>query len=256
MRTRAMANRGGAGVAAPGGARDGKVLIGCLVVLVLLIVLIVGGVVYVAMSWKGWAADIGQNVATELIEDSDLPDEEKTQVIAQINELAAGFKSGDISFEEMGQIFEKLAESPLLPAAIVYEAHEEYFVEASDLSDEELEQSKVALARLAQGVFDESISPATLQDVFEPIESAGGAGRGVHIDHPQFKLHLKPPEDCTDEELRQVIANAVAAADEAGVPAQPPSIDVSDEIQKAIDSVTGGADDEEAAEEAEAPAVP
>jgi len=214
-------------------------MVGCLVVLAIVVVLIVGGVVYVAVQWKAWAADWGSQAAISLIDESDLSDDEKSQVRAQIQGLAADFKSGAVTSNQMLEIVKLLVDGPLVPASILYEAQKEY-LRGSALTDEEKAAGEVAMARLAAGVYEHSIDGDAIEGVFAPISTTARTGRGVHIDHKKIRLHLKAPEDCTDEELRAVISNAAAAADAAGVPQTPPAIDVSDEIQKAIDRATAG----------------
>ncbi|MEZ6241905.1 MAG: hypothetical protein R3B57_02580 [Phycisphaerales bacterium] len=235
-------------------ARRGNAMTGCLVVLAVVVVLVVGGVIFVAVKWRGWVASWGSEAAISFVEKSDLPDEEKAQVTAQIDSLATEFKNGNLTVEQMGEIFKALMESPLVPAAIVYGARTEY-LNPSGLSDEEKEAGELALSRLSYGVSTKEIPTKTVEAVFEPIKTASATGKGVHINNKDLRLNLKPPEECTDEELREVIANAAEAADAAGVPETPPAIDVSDEIQKAIDKAKGVAPADEGAESAdEAPA--
>ncbi len=219
--------------------RRGGALAGCLIALGVLVVLVIVGVVIVAMNWKGWLAGTIKSVAEQAIEQSDLPESEKGEVIAEINALADGFKSGDITIKEFTEIGEDIAKGPLIPAAIVG-GFESVYLAPSGLSDEEKAAGGLALSRVAQGVSEDKIEADSLKAIFNPIQTASTTGSGVHINHPKFNLHLKEPKACTDEELRQVIANAQAAADEAGVPNERVTFDVSDEIRAAIERATGG----------------
>ncbi len=218
--------------------RRGGALAGCLIVLGVLVVLAIVGVVIVAMNWKGWAAGLTKSLADQAIQASDLPESEKVEVMAEITALADGFKTGDISFEEFKRIGEDIANGPLIPAAVVG-GFESMYLEPSGLSDEEKAGGGLAMSRVAQAVSDDKIEADALKAIFNPIQTASTTGSGVHINHPKFTLHLKEPKACTDEELRQVIANAKAAADDAGVPNERMTFDVSDEIRAAIERATG-----------------
>ncbi len=220
-------------------ARRGKVLIGCLVALVLVVLLIVGGGVYVAMSWRGWTASFAEKIATEAIQSSDLPEGEKGEVLVEIKRLTDGFRSGDVTFAQLEQIGKDIAEGPLIPAAIVG-GFEAMYLAPSGLSDEEKQAGGLALSRVAQAVSADKIEADPLANIFDPIQTVSSTGSGVHINHPEFNLHLKDPDDCTDDELREVIANAQAAADEAGMPNERLEIDASEELRAVIDRVLNG----------------
>eukprot|EP00913_Durusdinium_trenchii_P006349 g5961.t1 len=221
-------------------ARRGGALAGCLIVLGVLVVLVIVGVVIVAMNWKGWLAGTIKSAAEQAIQQTDLPESEKGEVLAEITALADGFKNGDITFEEFMRIGEDIANGPLIPAAVVG-GFESMYLEPSGLSDEEKAAGGLAMSRVAQGVSDDKIEADPLKAIFNPIQTASTTGAGVHINHPEFNLHLKEPKACTDEELRQVIANATAAADGAGVANERVMFDVSDEIRAAVERATGKA---------------
>lgn len=235
--------------------RRGGALAGCLIVLGVLVVLAIVGVVIVLMNWKGWAASAAKSIAEQAIQASDLPESEKAEVLAEITRVTDGFKNGDISIEDFLNIAGDIGEGPLIPAAIVG-GFEAMYLEQSGLSDEEKEAGGLALSRVAHAVSDDTIDADALVSIFNPIQTADTTGSGVHINHPKFTLHLKDPKDCSDDELREVIANATKAADEAGVPNERMEFDVSDEIRKAIDRATGLLEDETPEGEAEAPAIP
>jgi len=222
--------------------RRGGALAGCLIVLGILVVLVVIGVIVVAMNWKGWAANAATSIAEQAIQASDLPESEKTEVLAEISRVADGFKSGDISIEDFLNIAGEIAEGPLIPAAVVG-GFEKAYIEPSGLSEEEQAGGGLALARVAQAVSENKIEADPLKAIFNPIQTATTTGTGVHINHPKFTLHLKDPKDCSDDELREVVANAVAAADEAEIPNERMDFDPSDELKKSIDKVLSGEHD-------------
>ncbi len=223
--------------------RRGGALAGCLIVLGVLVVLVIVGVVIVVINGKGWVSAGIKSVAEQAIQASDLPESEKTEVLAEVTRLTDGFKSGDISFKQFIEIGTDIAEGPLIPAARVG-GFESMYLAPSGLSDEEKEAGGLALSRVAQAVSEDKIEADPLADIFDPIKTVNTTGPGVHINHPKFTLHLKAPKDCTDDELREVIANAVAAADAAEIPNERVVFDVSDEIRAAIDRALSDGDDD------------
>ena len=203
--------------------RRGNVLAGCLVILgIILILLLVGGI-YVYMNWKNWAASISQTVAREVINNSKLPDDQKTAIIAEVDRVSTDFKEGKISFEELRRVGEAIAESPALPLAGVQLAKEKY-IEPSDMTPEEKAAANRSLQRFARGIYEKKITPAEEQitDVIKPVVRLKPGN--------QWEFKEKP----TRQELDQFAANCKAKADEAQIPDEPFEINFADELKKVI----------------------
>lgn len=208
--------------------RDGKALVGCLVALGVVLVLLGIGVVVVLMNWRGWMAT-GINTATEeLINQADIPEGEKPEMIAHVNEYTAAFEAGDVTFEQFGNFMTQLPESSLIPVGIVYSIEQGYLV-PSGLSDEEKAAGSVQLHRYARGMHEGSIEIDSLKEVAGPIG----------YEDPNGQFQLNPKESVGDDMLREVIANAEAKADEAGVPAEDYTVDLSDELKRLLDESRG-----------------
>lgn len=222
-----------------GGHRKRNTLVlGCLIVVGVVFVLLVGAGWFVWANARSWTAAGMESVMLQITRESDLDDAERAEVESELRRLTQAFRRGDVTFEELGQVVKAVSESPLIPAAVLYGARTQY-LEPSGLSDEEKAAGGLALSRLARGVQEGSIQPDRLSKVFGPISTTSGSGRGVHVNSPNFQLHLRAPEDVTDDELREVIELAGKQADEAGVPDEPYTIDASDEIADAIDQAIG-----------------
>ena len=72
-------------------------LIGCLMVLGVMLVLMIVVAVWVAKSWRGWAADFGSQAVSHAIDTSDLPPQEKGEVKVQVERVAKSLRDGQIS---------------------------------------------------------------------------------------------------------------------------------------------------------------
>jgi hypothetical protein len=197
-------------------------LIGCLVVLVVS-VLICGGVAwFLAPKIRGMSADVARKAFVEGIEASEMPAEDKQAVIAQVDRVVDAFKAGEIGVEEVGRIFEELAESPLFGLFLVFAADRQY-IEPSGLTDEEKEEGRLTLQRVARGVFDKRIDSDDFERVLDTITvKKSGNNR-------QLK------EKVTDSELRDFLADCTQLADKAEVPAEPYELDIGQEFERAVD---------------------
>jgi len=223
--------------------RRGSILKGCLVVLVLL--LIAGGIAtwYVWTNWRGWAADGSIALVEQSLEESSLPEEQKTAIMAEVETLASDFKEGRVTLTQMTQVIESLAKSPIIPATAVGVMYQEY-VEQSEFTTDEREEARLAMQRLARGVYEETIPVESLGEITDPIAAHQGEVAAMSFDIEEKRYTLAKPEYVSTEELREFVSRARTTADEAGVPDEPYEIDVAAEVRKAIREGLGKAPEE------------
>jgi hypothetical protein len=201
-------------------------LIGCLVVVVVVLLLGVLATLWVARNGKSWLAQSVSAAVKESINETDLPAEEKAEINAEIDRATNAFRDGRMSNEQAVMLMQGLAQSPLI-TAIVASAAEKKYVDPSGLSDEEKTAANLTLQRFARGVIDRKINEQTYESVMSNIATRQG---------DQWQLRDK----VTDEQLRAFLTAAKTAADEAGVAAEPPQIDPSDEVKRLIDDAISG----------------
>lgn len=220
---------------APSKNRDGNILVGCLVALGIAVILIIISTIFVMNSWRGWVSGGLKQGITSVLDNTDIAQVEKDEINAHINTLMTRFENKEVSLEDIGKVTVSIAQGPLLPAGIVAGSYEGYFAD-SELDDEVKADAKIQLARVAHGIYTETIEMDSLEDILEPLQApvvSGGTG-AIHIQTDDFQINLKDPESVSVEDLTELIANARQAADEAEVPETPPSIDLSDEVAIAI----------------------
>lgn len=221
----------------------GNVLAGCLIALGVALVLAIIATIFVATSWRGWVSDGIRQGITAALEEAPVSEAERLEIVAHIDTLMTRFDQKEIGFSELGRVVEELAESPLTMAAMMMSANGLY-IENSELPEEEKEQARIELARFSLGLFDESIDSSVIQDVLDPIttntpddndivlnvtiESTGNTTRA-----------LRSADEVTTEDIRLLVANAKAQADEAGVTLTPEPIDLSNEVAIAIANALG-----------------
>lgn len=215
-------------IQAMGSRRRGGFVQGCLVALgVVLLLLIVGGVV-VALNFRSWSASAGAAFAKAVIEKSELPEAERPEIIAIIDQLRDEVKAKRVTLDEVAVIFADFNHSPILAtgAAMQFQA---MYVKPSKLTDDEKAASAVAFDRLAQAIAEKKIRWKDLEKILEPIAYKTSNNN----------LEFQKPEAVSEDEIRRVISQAQQAADDAGVPAEPTKIDLSDEFRKYIEERLG-----------------
>lgn len=214
--------------------RRGSFLTGCLIVLAVLVIIAVVAGLWLRANYRGLVANWATQGVQAVVDDSELSDDQKSQIMAEVETLATDYKENRISNQEMLEVFQEIAESPLLPLGAVY-AVDRGYVQPSELTTEEKGDARLQLQRVARGFYEEKISQEELEDVLEPISKRQPAD----ADPSDFNIDLQEPENVTVEELRQFVERARAAADEAEVPNEPYEIDIAAELRKAIDRALG-----------------
>ncbi len=202
---------------------------GCLIAVIVVVVLVVGGALYVYLNFKSLATKAVAAVLKSAVEQWDLPAAEKQQIIVRIDRLRDDYIDGRITDDQMRRIVEKITESPAVPAGMVFFLQQKYVTD-SPMSDEEKVAARLTLQRVARGVYEKSISNSELDAVMQPAMTTNSKGDS----------ELK--EKLTPEELSEFLKLAEAAADKAQVPREPFSIDIVGEIDKAIDGGMKGDD--------------
>ncbi len=218
-------------------ARRGNWLLGCGIVLVLVIALVIGGVIFVAMNARNWAASGMEKLTTTLIEKAPISEEERSETLAVVDGFMQRFRDGDVTVEQLVEVMEKITQSPVLPAGIAMSMGEFYFADA-ELSDEEKADGRVQLTRIAYGMADRTLNEQDLQQAVQPINANATENQVIQFQLPnKTTIRLKNPDVVTPDELRAFIESARATADEKGIAPTPPPFDLSGELAKAIDTV-------------------
>lgn len=208
--------------------RRGGLLAGCLTLIGALVVLLIVAVVLLVIYGRGWLAAAGLLIAEQALEETELPELERQEILDHLDALAEDFKARRVSWTQLRSVAESIVRSPLLPAAAVYAARKEYF-DPSGLSAEEKANAELQMQRLARGVFEGTITIDEMEDVVDAI--------AVRTDEHTWRF--KDRKIVSDEDLRQMVSEVTTLVDQKGIPAEPFTIDVSDEIGRAIDRALG-----------------
>jgi hypothetical protein len=216
-------------------------LIGCGGALLLSIVACVGIGYYIQQNVDKWVVGLVREGIVAVIEESELEAGEKTEVIAQVDRVVNAYKARKINQQDLERVMEELGESPVFLLLPVWGMEKQYF-DQSGLTEDEKQAGRQAFARAYRGVFDEKISEESLQAVL-PDPYAGMEEMSDEDFEKMEDMDFEPePRKLTDEEVRKLIADVKKLADDAGIPDAPVSIDIGDEVKKAVDKALAGKD--------------
>jgi hypothetical protein len=191
-------------------------------VLLICCVLIVGAVWYAVSSVEGWMVGLGREGIVAMVEESDIPAAEKREVIEQVDRVVAAYKANEINSQDLERLLTKMDDSFLM-TYISYHGIQEYLLDESDVLAEEREALKLAWRRIAHGMFTGKITREEFEEAL-PSEEA-------------FEDSIFDSTEARDEELRKWHKRMTAMADKAGVPADPPEVDIGDEAKKLVDEL-------------------
>ncbi len=199
---------------------------GCLIVVAVLVVLAIIGAVIVAMMWRSIVGGMVRSVAEQAINNSALSDADKEGMMKQIDRMIVAFENEELDQAKAEKFFKQLSKSPIIHVGAV-KIVEQNYVDQSGLSNVEKAEGKLTLQRFARGVFEEKIDKGKAQELWEMLTVTDAEG----------KTTMK--ETLTDEELKDLMAKAKAAADAADIPEEDFEIDIVGEFKKAVDAALG-----------------
>lgn len=197
-------------------------LIGCLGIVMLSICGCGIGMWYIAANGRSLLFKAVRTPIAQSIESSEMTDDDKKVVLQQVDRVGEAWSSGKISDQQLTNIMEKLAESPLIPVAMT-EGMKAKYIKKSGLADDEKAEASKTVSRIARGMYEETLEPKDVQVAVDPMMEIG----------PNGKKKLK--DQVTDTELREVIASLKIIADEAEVPDEEFKVEIGAEFKRAVD---------------------
>ena len=201
---------------------------GCLVAVIAVILIFVAIGVYVANNYQSWLAHGIAAGMHALIETTDLPQHEKSEITEIIDQIKNDYLKGEISIAELGLILESMSSSPVIPIGLVTQFEESYVV-PSGLNSDEKAAANLDLNRLARGISSDQIGWEMVEEILAPISDQGEDGN----------QHLRTPAEVSDGDIRQVLAAVQETADDAEISREKIEVDISDEFKKSVEIALG-----------------
>jgi len=145
--------------------------------------------------------------------------------MVQFERVVTAYENGDMTLEEMGELMQDLAESPVM-SIIILEAIETKYLNSSGLTEEEQEEAKQTLARIVRGAQEEKLDQAEIEGLSRHVLENPDAGNNQQ---KELKSRM------TDEELRAFFAEAKQLADEKEIPVDVVPEKMSEVIRGVVD---------------------
>ena len=191
-------------------------------VLLLGSVLVVGAVWWAVSSLEGFVVDLGREGMVAMVQESDLPAQEKDEVTVQIDRVVAAYKAGHIDQTDLERLMTRLDESPAM-AYIAWAGVEQLYLDELELPAADEARSRLAFQRALYGMSTGKIDEDKLYEAM-PNEEA-------------FDRALSDEPERARELFLKGTDKLQALADEAGVPPEAPAVDVSEALKKLIDEM-------------------
>jgi hypothetical protein len=213
-------------------------LIGCLGAVVLVIVLCAGIGLYVRNNADKWIAGIVREGIVAVVRESEIPEAEKTEVIAQIDRVVDAYKARKINQQDLEGIFQQLQESPVFVLISVWGIEQAYLA-PSGLTAEEKEAGRLVVQRAMRGVVEKKISQEAIGAVV-PGTEAEAVADGADGPLPGDNTPSGPERRLTDDEVRQMLSQLKQLADDAQIPEEPYTVDIGDAMKQVVDKALAG----------------
>jgi hypothetical protein len=187
---------------------------------------VVGGVYYIASNLEGWVVGLGREAIVAMVEESELPADEKKEVITQVDRLVTAYKEKKIDQSDLERFLTQLDESPAITALGLYGIEEDY-LDGSVLSDAEMEQGRRTFQRVLRGVYEGKISDEAFFNVLGELED------------PVRPASTNAAE-ANEDEMKLMLVKLKALADNEAIPDEPFQLKISGEVKKLVDQALEG----------------
>ena len=198
---------------------------------------------YIASNLDRWVVGFGREAIVAVINDSDLPQAEKAEVITQVDRIVAAYQERKINQADLERIFTELQDSPALIALTLYGIDDEYLT-GTDLTTAEVEQGHRTFQRALRAVYEGKITEeafyAALPDEENGPMAADDAGDAKPVQDRVRLASNKTPPSSADDDLRLSLAKLKVIADNAGIPDEPFEIHIGEAVKKLVDRGAGG----------------
>jgi hypothetical protein len=225
---------------AKSGPGIGCFLIGCLGTLLLGVLLCAGSVWYLRNNADRWLAGFAGQIIASMVNESEIPEQEKQEVIAQVERVVDAYKARQIDQKDLERIMQQLQESPIFGLIMSYGVDQAY-ITPSGLPADEKQAARRTFARAMRGLLEKKIK----QNDFEaalPDAVQNAADEAPAATMPPDSEPSDPSTDdisadgkLTDQQVRDFIARLKKLADDAAIPDEDFEFDIGDEVKRAVD---------------------
>jgi hypothetical protein len=181
-------------------------------IIFLLLVLVCGGcVTYLVMNARSLVTGALVDVLTEMIAQSELPQEQKDRILADIGTIHTAINKKEIKLAQVGTFIERLGDANFINLIVVEAVEVDYMTKVQPDEGRKAEIERV-FTRFRRGIVEGAVSQGQVDQIMTQVAA-----------HDGQQVEMK--QDLTAEDLEQVLAAMNKAADEAGVPDEDYQVD-------------------------------
>ena len=204
----------------------GSCLIGCLIVGAISLVICAGVGFYLYKQGPTLMVQGSREVVKALLDESELPEEERVAILSQFDRVGDAFISGELNMQGLGELIQELVESPVMALPMI-QAIDAKYLENSGLTEEEKTAARETLQRVISGVMSDKFEQFDIKSLTRHV-----------MEHPNSTdpaQQQKLKSSLTDEELREFISDAKKLCDEKEIQAEESNMQISDKLREIID---------------------
>jgi hypothetical protein len=206
-------------------------------------VLCVAGIWYVATNVDRWLVGLGREAIVAMIEESEIPAAEKTEVITQVDRVVTAYKERRIDQADLERALSELEDAPALRVLSLY-GLDEIYLNDSGLNESEIAAGRRLFARGLRGVYEGKLTDEALYDLLpgeenesvDASEQAGAQNIGEQLTLVANSAAQSPSAD----NLRESLVKLKVLVDNAQIPDEPFQLDIGDEVKKLVDQLLAG----------------
>jgi hypothetical protein len=180
-----------------------------------------------------------------MINESEIPAGEKTEVIAQVDRVVTAYKERKINQADLEKALNELGDAPALKVLCLYGLDELYLTN-SGLTENEIAAGRRTFERMLRGVYEGKFTPEDLYAVFpdEPgfDQQAANESAPENADAKITLVANAPSGPSDPDDLRETLVKLKVMADNAQIPDEPFQLDIGDEVKKLVDGLLAGKD--------------
>ncbi len=206
-------------------------------------IVVVGGVCYVASNLDRWLVGLGREAIVAMINESEIPAEEKTEVITQVDRVVTAYKERKINQADLEKALTELGDAPVMKVLSLY-GLDDLFLTGNGLTEDEVAAGRRSFERTLRGVYDGKLTeeelyvvlPLDADDRFDTTQNTASENAGENI----TLVTNSKPQTATDDDIRESLVKLKLLADNAGIPDEPFHLDIGDEVKKIVDRLLAG----------------
>lgn len=186
------------------------------------------GVWYVASNIENWVVGIGREAIVAGINESEIPAQDKQEIVAQVDRVVAAYKEGKLNQADLERVLTDLEDSPALKALTLYGIENDY-LQDTELTEQEIAAARTTFNRTLRGVYEGKIPDEAVWNALPDDEDDVVRLASTNAD-----------DNAADDALRLALSKLKVLADSAQIPDEPFQFDIGDEVKKLVDQALAG----------------